>query len=115
METLDKKTILITSKKYALDAYDFLKSLFIAAGTPIALVISEKMDAWLVNGGNSEFPILSIKQLIMIGVAAGVTYLAKNFTTPAKQIIQLQDIPVTDAKVILKEEIKKDENESNTQ
>jgi len=111
METLVKRKKIVTSKKWSIDSLDIIKSLAIAILTPVFLALQSRLDE-VVMGAVPTFQ-LNWKQLVMIGIAGGISYLVKNFLSPAKQVTQIEDIPLTDAKAILKEEIKKDENEQN--
>lgn len=71
---MENKTI--TSKKYTLDWRDFGKGLLVSTGTAVLVVVQNSIE-----GGHLEF---NWKQIGIAAIGAAVTYLLKNFFTPAK-------------------------------
>lgn len=69
--------IITTSKLFRLNWRDYLKAFLIAVGTPVALAIQSNFD-------NGTIP--NWKLLAMAAVGGAVTYLLKNFLTPAKEV-----------------------------
>jgi hypothetical protein len=76
----------VSSKQFALNAVDFLRSLFMAVGGAVITVIEQTLEA-----GSLTF---NWKQIGIVAGTAAVTYLAKNYFQ--KPVIQ---IPVTPTQV----------------
>lgn len=76
------------SKKFSLDWMDAGKGLLIAAGTAAGVIVQNSIEA-----GNLES--LNIKTVVYAGLAAGLTYLIKNFlsapTQPVVTDVQAED------------------------
>lgn len=79
METTNK----ITSAKYKLNWHDVGKSLLLAIGTPVLVEIER-----IVNSGSID---INWKHMGIIALAACITYLIKNFFTPATVQIPVPD------------------------
>lgn len=77
-----EETKVVTSKRFSLDKFDWLKAALMAAGTPIVEYLVESLNA----GG---FTGIDWKHAIAIGLSAGLLYILKNFlstsTTTVKQ------------------------------
>lgn len=67
----------IVSKQYALNLRDWLKTALLTVGAPMLYEI-QKIIQTAIDSGNFEIHI-NWKQVAMIGISAGVTYLAKQF------------------------------------
>lgn len=67
-----------TSPLYSINWKDAIKSLVIAVGSPVLVAVERVIDA-----GKMDF---SWKSLAMIGIGGGVSYLLKNFFTPAQTV-----------------------------
>lgn len=65
---------IVTSKKFTLGKFDFLKAALMAAGSPVIEYILQSLSA----GG---FTDIDWKKAASIGVATGLLYLSKNFFT----------------------------------
>lgn len=78
----------ITSAYLKLNLSDWQKGLIIAFFSPIVYQIGDAIMSWINN-----VPVtIDWRHLLGVAVAAGVTYLGKNLTSPATI-----KIPVTDA------------------
>lgn len=97
MTDIDKAIapVTVTSKKYWLNAKDFLKGMFIAIGTSVFTVVQTSLDAGQL--------VLNWKTIITVALAASVTYLLKNFFTPASVQKVIPNSEVADVKAEVKE------------
>jgi hypothetical protein len=71
---MEKKTI-VTSKAGSLDLRDLAKGLLMAVGTAVGTAALDSIQA--------EQVILNWAKLGWVALAAAITYLLKNFLTPA--------------------------------
>lgn len=65
---------IVTSKKFSLGKYDYLKALLMATGTPVIEYLIEKLN----TGTWSE---INWAHALAVGASAGLLYLSKNFFT----------------------------------
>lgn len=84
----------VSSKQFALNAQDFLRSLFMAVGGAVLTVVETSIEAGIFH--------FNWKQIGIVAGSAACVYLAKNFfQTPVVQI------PVTPAQVDQAQELTK--------
>lgn len=76
----------VSSKRFALNAQDFLRGLFMAVGGAVVTIVQTSLEA-----GNLHF---NWKQIGIVAGSAACVYLAKNFFQ--KPVIQ---IPITPEQV----------------
>lgn len=69
-----------TSKRFSLDKFDFLKAALIAAATPIAEYVIEKLQSG--TWGDIEWG-----HAAAVGVSAGLVYIVKNFLTTTQTTV----------------------------
>jgi hypothetical protein len=73
----------VTSPKFAINWKDSLRGLLVSVGTAVLVIVQNSLDA-----GDLKF---NWKQIGIAAVAAGVTYLVKNFFTPASLQIPISN------------------------
>lgn len=64
----------LISTQFTLKLRDFLIGLFMAVGTPLLYLAQEMIPEWTAD------------PFVKAGLAAGVTYLIKNFVEPSKVV-----------------------------
>jgi len=64
----------VTSKKFSLNKFDWLKALLMAAGTPVLEYLAESLST-------GQFDTLDWKHAAAIGMSTGLLYLSKNYFT----------------------------------
>ena len=68
-----------TSKRFSLNLQDIGKGLILAIGTPVLVIIQQSISAGAL--------VFDWKLIGMAAVGGGVSYLLKNFFTPAQTVI----------------------------
>jgi hypothetical protein len=79
VETPTSEIQIKTSEQFKIDWRDVGKGLILAIGTPVLVIIQQSISA-----GSFVF---DWKVIGMAAVGGGVTYLLKNFFTPAQTVI----------------------------
>ncbi len=74
----------ITSSLFRLDIRDTLKGLLVAFIGAIITPINESLNAGVLT--------FDWKHIVTGGVIAGLSYLIKNFFTPAKEIVEPKNV-----------------------
>ncbi len=80
----------VTAPKYKLNIKDALKGLLMAAGTAAGFIIQTTLDS-----GTLE---INWKKVLMAAIAGGLTYIIKNYLSPAVVKVPISDIEAQAAK-----------------
>lgn len=93
------QTIKVTSKKFALNVWDFLKGAGLAVGAAVATALEHSFESGAFT--------INWKPIAVTAAATFFAYLVKNFFTPAKVEKQITNDQVESAKAGNLEEVAK--------